>query len=125
MIKSPHKLFKLYLSPEEYKKLNEMAKEDGFFMSAYVRNLINTIYFLRHMNETDVLESGKLDFGGYGLTFSKEVLADFIQNIADMFKEVDFDKFIEDLNVKPTNRAPYPKGRKKRQPPLKQASKRL
>jgi lipoate synthase len=29
-IKSPHKLVKLYLSPEEYKKLNELAKEEGF-----------------------------------------------------------------------------------------------
>lgn len=50
-IKSPHKLVKLYLSPEEYKKLNELAKEEGFYMSAYLRNLINTFYYLRHMDE--------------------------------------------------------------------------
>ena len=101
-IKSPHKLVRVYLSPEEYKKLNELAKEEGFYMSAYLRNLINTFYYLRHMDEKKLLESGKLDFGGYGIEFSKEVMAEFIQNIAERVKDVDWDKFASELNIKPT-----------------------
>jgi hypothetical protein len=103
-IKSPHKLVRVYLSPEEYKKLNELAKEEGFYMSAYLRNLINTFYYLRHMDEKKLLESGKLDFGGYGLEFSKEVMAEFIQNIAERVKDVDWEKFVSELNIKPTKR---------------------
>jgi hypothetical protein len=103
-IKNPHKLVRVYLSPEEYKKLSELAKEEGFFMSAYLRNLINTFYYLRHMDEKKLLESGKLDFGGYGLEFSKEVMGEFIQNIAERVKDVDWDKFVSDLNIKPTKR---------------------
>lgn len=106
-IKSPHKLVKLYLSPEEYKKLNELAKEEGFYMSAYLRNLINTFYYLRHMDEQKVLESGKLDFGGYGLEFSKDVMAEFIQNIADRVKDVDWEKFVSELNIKPNKPIKY------------------
>jgi len=119
-IASPHKLVKLYLSPEEYKKLNELAKEEGFFMSAYLRNLINTFYYLRHMDEKKVLESGKLDFGGYGIEFSKDVMAEFIQNIAERVKDVDWDKFVSELNIKP-NIAVKPKGITK----VKQRRKRL
>jgi hypothetical protein len=131
-IRSPYRLVKIQMSPEEYKKLNELAKEDGFFMSAYIRNLINSIYFFKHMNETEILESGKLDFGGFGIEFSKEVMANFIQNISDMFKNIDIEQFIDDLNIKPMppNNYPktrkervYPKNRKKRQPALKLASK--
>jgi hypothetical protein len=103
-IASPHKLVRVYLSPEEYKKLNELAKEEGFFMSAYLRNLINTFYYLRHMDEKKVLESGKLDFGGYGIEFSKDVMAEFIQNIAERVKDVDWEKFATELNIKPTKR---------------------
>jgi hypothetical protein len=102
-IGSPHKLVKLFLSPEEYKKLNELAKEEGFFMSAYLRNLINTFYYLRHMDEKKIMESGKLDFGGYGIEFSKDVMAEFIQNIAERVKDVDWDKFVAELNIRPTN----------------------
>ena len=56
-IKSPHKLVKLNLSPEEYKKLNELAKDEGFFMSAYLRNLINTFYYLKYMDVEKVIFS--------------------------------------------------------------------
>ena len=131
-IKSPYRLVKVQMSPEEYNKLIELAKEDGFFRSAYIRNLINTIYFLRNMDKTEVLESGKLDFGGFGIEFSKEVMANFIQNISDMFKDIDINQFIDDLNIKqmppinyPKTRKErvYPKNRKKRQPALKVASK--
>ena len=101
-IRSPYRLVKIQMSPEEYKKLNELAKEEGFFMSAYLRNLINTFYYLRHMDEKKVLESGKLDFGGYGIEFSKDVMAEFIQNIAERVKDVDWDKFASELNIKPT-----------------------
>ena len=101
-IKSPQKLVKLYLSPEEYKKLNELAKEENFYMSAYLRNLINTFYYLRHMDEQKVLKSGKLDFGGYGIEFSKEVMNDFIQNIGEVVKKVDWEKFASEVVIKPT-----------------------
>ena len=70
-IRSPYKLVKVQMSPEEYEKLNELAKEDGFFMSAYIRNIINSIYFFKHMDQTEILKSGKLDFGGFGLEFDK------------------------------------------------------
>ena len=131
-IRSPYRLVKIQMSPEEYKKLNELAKEDGFFMSAYIRNIINSIYFFKHMDQTEILKSGKLDFGGFGLEFSKEVMTHFIENIANLFQGIDFDKFVEDLNIKPMppinypktrKERVYPKNRKKRQPALKVASK--
>ena len=102
-IKSPHKLVKLNLSPEEYKKLNELAKDEGFFMSAYLRNLINTFYYLKYMDVEKVIESGKLDFGGFGIEFSKEVMNDFIQNIGETVKKVDWDKFASEVVIKPHN----------------------
>lgn len=130
--RSPHKLVKVQMSPEEYEKLNELAKEDGFYKSAYIRNLINSIYFFKHMDETEILKSGKLDFGGFGLEFDKEVMTSFVQNIANLFQDIDFDKFVEDLNIKPKppmiypktrKERVYPKIRKKRLPALKIASK--
>lgn len=102
-IKSPHKLVKLNLSPEEYKKLNELAKDEGFFMSAYLRNLINTFYYLKYMDVEKVIESGKLDFGGFGIEFSKEVMNDFIQNIGETVKKVDWEKFASEVVIKPHN----------------------
>ena len=54
------------------------------------------------MDEKKVLQSGKLDFGGYGIEFSKDVMAEFIQNIAERVKDVDWDKFVSELNIKPT-----------------------
>lgn len=131
-IKNPYVLVKVQMSPEEHNKLKELAKEDGFFMSGYIRNLISTIYYLKHMNETDFLQSGKLDFGGFGLEFDKEVMTNFIENIANVFKDIDLNKFVDDLNIKPMGKRNYPKtrkervypkNRKKRQPKLKIASK--
>ena len=102
-IKSPHKLVRFYLSPDEFKKLNELAKDEGIFVSAYLRNLINTFYYLKNMDVENIMESGKLEFGGYGIEFSKEVMEDFIQRIGDTVKAVDWDRFASEVVIKPTN----------------------
>jgi hypothetical protein len=102
-IKSPHKLIRFYLSPEEYKKLNQLAKDEGIFVSAYLRNLINTFYYLNYMDVEKVVKSGKLEFGGFGIEFSKEVMEDFIQRIGDTVKSVDWEKFASEVVIKPHN----------------------
>lgn len=99
-----HKLVKLRLSDEEYNKLYELSKDQGFFMSEYLRNIININYLIKYIDVDKVVKSGKLDIGGYGIEFSTEIINDFIRQMEETVKNVDWDKVMNSVKIKPNRR---------------------
>ena len=95
----------LTISDIDYKKLLELSNEANMKTNEFLRTLIQVTYVASKGLDTN----GKIEIGGYGITFPPDVLEEFSNRIAESFKNFDFEDFEKKVEIKPSERNYRPK----------------
>lgn len=90
----------LTLSKIDYDKLLELSNDSNMKTNEFLRTLIQITYIANKGMD----KNGKIEIGGYGLTFPPEIMEDFSNRLAESFKDFDFESLEDKILVKPSQR---------------------
>jgi len=104
MQRKPKQLL-LNFSQTDYHKLQQLSIDANMKEGEFIRTLIQITYIANKGMDT----KGKIEIGGYGITFPPEILEEFSSKLAESFKDFDFEALEKKIEIKPSHRHYRPK----------------
>lgn len=92
------KQFKFSLSENDFNMLDGLAKDSNMSKSEFLKTIIQLIGVTQQIAETDTIPEN-IQIGGYGITFPKEVMQPFYDNLASAFEKTDWEKIENSIEV--------------------------